>query len=74
MSKFSLSREPAVYIALIGAVLAAVVNSGVAPQLSDNAAGLNSLIVLLCGIATRFFVTPNGSVPAPAAPPAKPAA
>ena len=65
-----LSHEPALYIALAGAVAAAVVNSGLSPQLSQNAEAYNSLIVLICGLLTRFFVTPNAKVQAPAdAPP-----
>ena len=75
LSRITFSREPAVWIALLGAVAVAVVQSGAFPSVTANAAGYTTLITLVVGIAIRFFVTPNGSVPAPvAAPAAGPAA
>jgi hypothetical protein len=74
LSKITFRREPAVYIALIGALLVAVVQSGVSPEITANAAGYTTLITLFVGIAIRFFVSPSPYLSTPAAPPAGPPA
>lgn len=62
MSKFTFSKEPAVYIGLLGAIAAAVVHSGAFPVLTDNAAAADVLIAAAIGILIRFFVSPSPAV------------
>lgn len=77
MSKFTFSREPAVYVGVIAAFLISLFTAGVVQTDDATRNAVLALIPVLAGIATRFLVTPNSSVPAaPAAsaPPATPAA
>ena len=69
MQSIKFSRNPAVWIGLIGAVAVLVVQSGISPELAANAGPLSVLITGLVGIAIRFFVSPAVGTPAaPAAP------
>lgn len=63
MKAITFSREPAVYIGLLGALAVAVVHSGAVPQLTDNAAVLDTIIAALVGAAIRFFVSPKTTTP-----------
>jgi hypothetical protein len=70
MKAITFSHNPAVWIAQLGAVAVAVVNSGAFPALTDNAAVYSVLITAAVGAVTRFFVSPAKAADAPAAPPA----
>ena len=68
MPNISPSHEPAVWIGLLGAIAAAIVNSGAIPALTANAATANVLIAAIVGVLIRFFVTPNAKIIAPPTP------
>lgn len=70
MQAIKFSRNPAVWVALLGAVAVAVVNSGALPDVTANAAVYSVLITAAVGAITRFFVSPAKSADAPVAPPA----
>ena len=71
MQSIKFSKNPAVWIALLGAVAVAVVNSGAFPDVTANAAVYSVLITAAVGAVTRFFVSPAAkSADVPPAPPA----
>ena len=75
MQSIKFTKNPAVWIALLGAVAVAVVNSGAFPDVTANAAVYSVLITAAVGAITRFFVSPAVGAPAaPAAPADAPAA
>jgi hypothetical protein len=59
MSKIGFSREPAVWIGLLGAIAGLIVNSHAISILDANQTAENALITLVVGVLIRFFVTPT---------------
>ena len=58
MKAITFSREPAVWIGLLGAVAVAVINSGAVPELTSNAAAYSTIVTAVVGVLIRFFVSP----------------
>ena len=59
-----ISHEPAVWIALVGALLVLLVNSGVVPVLAQNQVIIDTAVTLIVGAVIRAFVTPTVKVAA----------